>query len=165
MMTKMIKQLADELCHGRLALSLEGGYELEPLANSATASIVQLLDTAPASSSSSYGLEYKLESFDDTLHSIRPNRGAVASLRKVIECQQAHWQFASELTNDPDFRFELPEEWRATHSISTRTRRTSGKSVVVKGYWNQSHPYPSLFLYRPTHVQIYTFPLTQSILL
>ncbi|KAI7875704.1 hypothetical protein K492DRAFT_173140 [Lichtheimia hyalospora FSU 10163] len=134
MMTKMIKQLADELCQGRLALSLEGGYELEPLANSATASIVQLLDTAPASSSSSYGLEYKLESFDDTLHSIRPNRGAVASFKKVIECQQAHWQFAPELTDDPDFRFELPEAWRAAHSISTRTRRTSGKSVVVKGY-------------------------------
>lgn len=130
MMTKMIKQLADEMCHGRLALSLEGGYELEPLANSATASIVQLLDTAPASS---YGLEYKLDSFHDTLHSIRPNRGAVASLRKVIECQQAHWHF-DDLTMDPEFRFELPEEWRAAHSISTRTRRTSGKSVVVKGY-------------------------------
>lgn len=130
MMTKMIKQLADEMCHGRLALSLEGGYELEPLANSATASIVQLLDTVPASS---HGLEYKLDSFDDTLHSIRPNRGAVASLRKVIECQQAHWHF-DDLTMDPEFRFELPEEWRAAHSISTRTRRTSGKSVVVKGY-------------------------------
>ncbi|KAI7872323.1 hypothetical protein BDF14DRAFT_1751991 [Spinellus fusiger] len=39
LMTKMINDLAKELCHGRLVLTLEGGYALQPLADSASATI------------------------------------------------------------------------------------------------------------------------------
>ncbi len=45
-MAKIIKELADELCVGRLALTLEGGYNLEALAASIKATFDVLLGTA-----------------------------------------------------------------------------------------------------------------------
>ena len=42
-MTETIKGLADELCGGRLALTLEGGYELNALAASVKATFDVLL--------------------------------------------------------------------------------------------------------------------------
>jgi acetoin utilization deacetylase AcuC-like enzyme len=45
-MTGIIKGLADELCQGRLALTLEGGYNLEALAGSVKATFDVLMDNA-----------------------------------------------------------------------------------------------------------------------
>jgi len=42
-MVKVIKGLADELCNGRLVLSLEGGYNLRVLAASVKATFDMLL--------------------------------------------------------------------------------------------------------------------------
>jgi acetoin utilization deacetylase AcuC-like enzyme len=42
-MVRFIKQLADELCQGRLVLTLEGGYHLEALSTSIKATFDMLL--------------------------------------------------------------------------------------------------------------------------
>jgi len=42
-MVKTIKSLADELCHGRMVFSLEGGYHLAALAGSVKATFEVLL--------------------------------------------------------------------------------------------------------------------------
>lgn len=46
-MTRSLTRLADELCGGRLALSLEGGYDLEALASSVTAVVMALAGAEP----------------------------------------------------------------------------------------------------------------------
>jgi acetoin utilization deacetylase AcuC-like enzyme len=40
---RTLKQLADELCHGRLAFALEGGYDLQVLAQGVLATFALLL--------------------------------------------------------------------------------------------------------------------------
>ncbi len=45
-MVKIIKELADELCSGRLVFSLEGGYHLQALAYSVKATFDVLLGNA-----------------------------------------------------------------------------------------------------------------------
>jgi acetoin utilization deacetylase AcuC-like enzyme len=42
-LTRTVKELAEELCHGRLLLVLEGGYHLQSLANGVLAGLVELL--------------------------------------------------------------------------------------------------------------------------
>ena len=42
-MVSIINGLADELCHGRLVITLEGGYDLEALAASVKATFEVLL--------------------------------------------------------------------------------------------------------------------------
>ncbi|KAI9277149.1 hypothetical protein BDA99DRAFT_409529, partial [Phascolomyces articulosus] len=110
LMTKMVKELAEELCDGRLALVLEGGYELEPLANSAAASVIQLSDIPDQS----------IPSFQGTLTSIKPNRGASASFHQVMECQRAFWDLPELPT---DYRFLLPQDWKTINNISSRIPR------------------------------------------
>ncbi|KAG2224058.1 hypothetical protein INT45_004939 [Circinella minor] len=136
LMTKMVKELAEELCDGRLALVLEGGYELEPLAESATASIIQLCDIPNKS----------ISSYQGTLTSIKPNRGASTSFHQVIEHQRQHWDLPELPT---DFRFLLPQEWKTVNSISSRlprrqqqqqqsqlytTATNNNKQPVIHGY-------------------------------
>lgn len=122
-MTSLVRELADEVCGGRLVLSLEGGYALQPLANSAVATMVQLLppDTPAAD------LQY-----DHTLQSIKPNAAAVASLRHVASIQSRYWNLDPALLAD-DYRFYLPAEWKAQNSISTRPRRDKRQRIAPKG--------------------------------
>jgi acetoin utilization deacetylase AcuC-like enzyme len=42
-LTSVLKELADELCEGRLVLTLEGGYDLQALSNSVAATLQTLL--------------------------------------------------------------------------------------------------------------------------
>ncbi|KAI9492171.1 hypothetical protein BDB00DRAFT_765822, partial [Zychaea mexicana] len=128
MLTKLTKDLAEEICGGRLVLSLEGGYELEPLANSAAASVAQLL---PAELVPDVQLKY-----EGSIRSVKPNHGAVQSLRTVAEIQRKYWKLSDEFTDDPTFRFMLPAEWRAKDSISIRPKRTVKpiKTTAVEGY-------------------------------
>lgn len=124
----MVKDLADEICEGRLVLTLEGGYELQPLANSCAASVAQLFlpNTLP---------DQQITSFKRTLNAIKPNTGAVDSFRDVLETQKEHWQFSDTVLSS-SFRFSLPNDWRATDSISTRPRRDKKpiKEPMVEGY-------------------------------
>ncbi|KAG0170944.1 Histone deacetylase [Apophysomyces sp. BC1015] len=127
LMTKMVKDLAEELCQGRLVLSLEGGYELQPLANSAAASMTQLL---PADELPEPPLELV-----NSLNAIKPNQGAVQSLKDVVKIQQQYWNLPTRILS-PSYRFHLPTEWRATDSITTRPRRDKRpmKTPAVEGY-------------------------------
>lgn len=115
LLTKMTKELAEQVCDGRLVLSLEGGYELEPLAKSVAASVAQLL---PAPLVPEDQLEY-----EESLNTIKPNRGAVDSLKRVANVQRHYWDLPEEFTS-PEFRFMLPEEWRARDNFATRPRRS-----------------------------------------
>ncbi|KAI8393322.1 uncharacterized protein BYT42DRAFT_550653 [Radiomyces spectabilis] len=127
LMTKMVNDLANEICDGRLVLSLEGGYELQPLANSAAASVAQLLpqDLVPH-----MALDYKW-----SLNAIKPNQSAVQSLRLVADIQKRYWNLPDRMFG-PNFRFQLPSEWRARDSISTRPKREKRpmKIPIVEGY-------------------------------
>jgi hypothetical protein len=124
----MVKDLADEICEGRLILTLEGGYELQPLANSCAASVAQLFlpNTLP---------EQQITSYKRTLNAIKPNTGAVDSFRDILNTQKEHWTF-SESVLSSSFRFNLPNDWRATDSFSTRPRRDKKpvKEPTVEGY-------------------------------
>ncbi|KAI9263367.1 hypothetical protein BDA99DRAFT_438362 [Phascolomyces articulosus] len=128
LLTKLTKELAEEMCHGRLVLSLEGGYELEPLATSAAACVAQLL---PAELVPEAQLKY-----EGCLRSIKPNLGAIQSLYTVANIQRKYWSSLSNELVDPDFRFLLPQEWRAKDSISIRPKRTVKpiKGTAVQGY-------------------------------
>lgn len=92
-----------------------GGYELEPLAKSVAASVAQLL---PAPLVPEDQLEY-----EESLNTIKPNRGAVDSLKRVANVQRHYWDLPEEFTS-PEFRFMLPEEWRARDNFATRPRRS-----------------------------------------
>lgn len=104
-----------------MILSLEGGYEFEPLALSATACLEELLPhsllpaTAPTRA-------FPFASFQGTLNSVKPNAMAVSSLHQVLKYQQKYWNFPAEVLN-PSFRFQLPAEWKASNSLATRPRR------------------------------------------
>ncbi|KAI9357707.1 hypothetical protein BD770DRAFT_419935 [Pilaira anomala] len=128
LLTKMVKDLADEVCDGRLVLTLEGGYELQPLAATCAASAAQLFlpNTVP---------DQQITTFKHTLNAIKPNIGAVESFRKVVQIQKAYWKFPDTVTSS-NFRFTLPTDWRATDSISTRPRRDKKpvKIPLVEGY-------------------------------
>lgn len=144
-MTKMVKDLADEVCDGRLVLTLEGiihiylfvmgtkniclgGYELQPLANTCAASAAQLFlpNTVP---------DQQIPTLKRSLNAIKPNVGAVESLRQVISMQKDFWKFSDQVVS-PNFKFWLPTDWRATDSISTRPRRDKKpvKIPIVEGY-------------------------------
>lgn len=147
----MTKDLAEEICEGRLVMSLEGkkdkvsacpsmvtkyffrgticigGYELEPLANSAAACVEQLI---PAQLVPDAQLTY-----ENSLGSIKPNRGAVQSLRQVVEIQREYWNLPEELSS-PEYRFMLPAEWKANMSVTIRPKRTTRPvlTTAVEGY-------------------------------
>ncbi|KAF9977997.1 Histone deacetylase [Actinomortierella ambigua] len=116
-MTRLVQTLAG----GRVILSLEGGYEFEPLATSAAACLEELLphsllpSTAPTRA-------FPYASFHGTLNSVKPNAMAVSSLHQVLKYQQKYWKFPPEVLN-PNFRFHLPAEWKASNSLATRPRR------------------------------------------
>ncbi|KAG0175111.1 Histone deacetylase 4 [Apophysomyces sp. BC1034] len=125
LMTRMVKDLAEELCDGRLVLTLEGGYALEPLADAAAASVAQLLPaevTPPLQ-------------FAQSLNAIKLNQGAVESLRQVAEIHSKYWELPSHLLSS-SFRFHLPAEWRARDGLSTRPRRDkkARNVLVAEGY-------------------------------
>lgn len=124
LMTKIVCDLAKELCEDRLVLSLEGGYELQSLANSATASIIQLL---------SNNTIYK-----HSLNGIKPNLGAIESFRTIVDIQKKYWNL---LPTQPNFKFQLPSDWKARDSISTRPKRdkrrpstSTSSTTAVEGY-------------------------------
>ncbi|KAI9318515.1 hypothetical protein BX666DRAFT_2120365 [Dichotomocladium elegans] len=127
MLTKMTKELAEEVCDGRLVLSLEGGYELQPLATSVAACVAQLLSPVLVPD---VQINYK-----GSLNTIKPNRGAAISLRRVAEIQRTYWKLPEELV-DPNYRFLLPADWRAKDSISTRPKRSAkpANPSIVEGY-------------------------------
>ncbi|KAF9932329.1 Histone deacetylase 4 [Linnemannia zychae] len=117
----ILTRLVQTLAGGRVILSLEGGYEFEPLALSATACLEELLPhsllpaTAPTRA-------FPYASFQGTLNSVKPNAMAVSSLHQVLKYQQKYWNFPAEVLN-PNFRFQLPVEWKASNSLATRPRR------------------------------------------
>ncbi|ORZ23811.1 hypothetical protein BCR41DRAFT_333802 [Lobosporangium transversale] len=117
----MLTRLVQTLAGGRVILSLEGGYEFEPLALSATACLEELLPHSllPATASTR---AFPFASFQGTLNSVKPNSMAVSSLHQVLKYQQKYWKFPPEVLN-PSFRFQLPAEWKASNSLATRPRR------------------------------------------
>ncbi|KAL0096184.1 hypothetical protein J3Q64DRAFT_1706626 [Phycomyces blakesleeanus] len=126
LITKMVNDLAKEVCQGRLVLTLEGGYALEPLANSAAASVAQLLEADTG--------QNRILSYTESLHTTKPNLGAQQSFRQVVNIQKDYWDLPDYLFK-PNYRFHLPSLWRATHSITHRPRRNrQPKLEVLESY-------------------------------
>ncbi|KAG0001274.1 Histone deacetylase 5 [Modicella reniformis] len=130
----ILTRLVQTLAGGRVVLSLEGGYEFEPLALSATACLEELLPHSllPATAATR---AFPYASFHGTLNSVKPNAMAVSSLHQVLKYQQKYWKFPPEVLN-PSFRFHLPAEWKASNSLATRPRRertTRRKGPVLDG--------------------------------
>ncbi|KAI8646771.1 hypothetical protein BD408DRAFT_336197, partial [Parasitella parasitica] len=128
LLTKMVKDLAEDLCHGRLVLTLEGGYELQPLASSCAASVAQLLlpGTLP---------DQQIVSFLESLDNTRPNRDAIGTFQSVLAQQKKYWRFPDDMF-DSEFTFSLPDDWRASVGMATRPRRDKKtvKIPLVDGY-------------------------------
>ena len=111
LMTKMVKTLAENLCHGRLVLALEG---------ESSSSRLKLLYSQPSLCYISiFALAAVRRFYSYVIFSvaIKPNTAAVVSLQVVVQCQRAYWNPREEVCS-PLFRFHLPFEWRAQNSIS-----------------------------------------------
>ncbi|KAG0046497.1 Histone deacetylase 4 [Gryganskiella cystojenkinii] len=117
----ILTRLVQTLAGGRVILSLEGGYEFEPLALSAAACLEELLPHSLLPATSPIRA-FPYASFQGTLNSVKPNAMAVSSLHQVLKYQQKYWKFPAEVLN-PSFRFQLPAEWKASNSLATRPRR------------------------------------------
>lgn len=61
--------------------------------------------------------------------------GAVESFAQVAFIQKKYWNLSDAICS-PSFKFNLPSDWRATDSISTRPKRDKKpiKVPVVEGY-------------------------------
>jgi len=122
-MTRLTTQLAG----GRVILALEGGYELAPLANSATACLDQLLVASRAHPPPMEG----------ALKTLRPCVTAQECLATVWGVQRDHWACLREGSNPLETGWVMPKEWKrgksregnggvfGMHSAERRKRRLS----------------------------------------
>jgi hypothetical protein len=98
MMTYLVTQLAN----GRVILALEGGYELAPLANSATACLEQLLAAS----------ELNPPPMEPVLRTLKPCVTAQECLAKVWGVQRDYWQCLQMGESPLQKGWVLPREWR-----------------------------------------------------
>jgi len=122
----MMTRLTTQLAGGRVILALEGGYELAPLANSATACLDQLLIASRAHSP--------------------PMEGALRTLRPCVTAQEClavawgdHWASLREGLSPLETGWVMPKEWKrgksgggnggvfGTPSAERRKRRLSSE--------------------------------------
>ena len=98
----MMTHLATRLAHGRVIMVLEGGYELAPLANCATACLDQLLAASRPNQPVVEGM----------LRTLKPCFTAQECLAKVWGVQRDYWRCLSECENPLAKGWTLPREWK-----------------------------------------------------
>ena len=125
----MMTRLTTHLAGGRVILSLEGGYELAPLANSATACLDQLLIASRAHPPPMEG----------ALRTLRPCATAQECLAAVWGVQKDHWACLREGLSPLEMGWVMPKEWKkgkngggngvvfGTPSTERRKRRLSSE--------------------------------------
>lgn len=127
----MMTHLTTLLAHGRVILALEGGYELAPLANCATACLEQLL----AASSVGGG------TMEAGLRSLRPCVTAQECLTRVWGVQRDYWASLRE-RNPGEVGWVLPREWRRGKgngvegggAVGTPSAERRKRRLTLEGY-------------------------------
>jgi hypothetical protein len=126
MMTKLVTQLAQ----GRVILALEGGYELAPLANSATACLDQLLSASRPSPPPIEGM----------LRTLKPCATAQDCLAKVWGVQKDYWRCLREGQSPLEKGWTLPREWKrergngAENNFWTPSAEKRKRRLTSEGY-------------------------------
>ena len=125
MMTHLVTQLAN----GRVIMALEGGYELAPLANCATACLDTLLTASKPGPNHMEGL----------LRTLKPCQTAQDCLAKVWGVQREYWACLGE-RNPLESGWSLPREWKrgkgngvesVTNTPSAERRK---RRLTLEGY-------------------------------
>ena len=97
----MMTHLTTHLAHGRVILALEGGYELAPLANCASACLDQLLSASRPERTVMEGV----------LRTLKPCLTAQDCLTKVWGVQRDYWR-CLQGSNPAERGWGLPKEWK-----------------------------------------------------
>lgn len=123
-------KLATQFAHGRVILALEGGYELAPLANSATACLEQLLSASQPSPPPLEGM----------LRTLKPCATAQENLARVWGIQRDYWCCLREGPNPIEKGWTLPREWKrergnsADNNFGTPTVERRKRRLTSEGY-------------------------------
>jgi hypothetical protein len=126
MMTHLVTQLA----RGKVILALEGGYELAPLANCATACLDTLLTASRPGAQVTEGM----------LRSLKPCVTAQECLAKVWGVQRDYWQCLRDGPNPSDVAWALPKEWKRGRGngvdsvLSTPSAERRKRRLTLEGY-------------------------------
>lgn len=126
MMTHLVTQLA----RGKVILALEGGYELAPLANCATACLDTLLTASRPGAKVTEGM----------LRSLKPCVTAQECLAKVWGVQRDYWQCLRDGQNPAEVGWALPKEWKRGRGngvesvLSTPSAERRKRRLTLEGY-------------------------------
>jgi histone deacetylase 4/5 len=125
----MMTYLTTQLAQGHVILALEGGYELAPLANCASACLDQLL-------SSSRPEKTRLEG---VLRTSKPCVTAQEGLAKAWGVQRDYWR-CLRVAGDPGERgWGLPKEWKRGKGVGesvvgTPVGERRKRRLTIEGY-------------------------------
>jgi len=108
-------------------MALEGGYELAPLANCATACLDQLLSASKPGG----------RAMEGGLRSLKPCQTAQEDLARVWGVQRDHWRCLGE--NPAERGWSLPREWKRKANGSdslggTPTAERRKRRLTLEGY-------------------------------
>jgi len=126
----MMTRLTTQLARGRVILALEGGYELAPLANCATACLDQLLTASRPNPPVMEGI----------LRSLKPCVTAQECLSQVWGVQRDYWRCLREGGNPLDSGWSMPREWKRGRSnggengFGTPSSERRKRRLTLEGY-------------------------------
>ena len=127
----MMTRLTTQLARGRVILALEGGYELAPLANCATACLDQLLIASRPNPPAMEGI----------LRSLKPCVTAQECLSQVWGVQRDYWRCLREGANPLEGGWGVPREWKkgrngsgGENSFGTPSSERRKRRLTLEGY-------------------------------
>jgi Histone deacetylase domain len=125
----MMTYLATHLANGRVIMTLEGGYELAPLANCATACLDQLLAASKP----------RAQPMEGMLRTLKPCVTAQECLSRVWGVQRDYWHCLRG-ENPLEKGWALPKEWKrgrngGDNTIGTPNADRRKRRLTLEGYW------------------------------
>ena len=127
----MMTCLTTQLARGQVILALEGGYELAPLANCATACLDQLLIASRPNPPAMEGI----------LRSLKPCVTAQECLSQVWGIHRDYWKCLREGESPLEKGWSLPREWKRLrngdgreNSIGTPGLERRKRRLTLEGY-------------------------------
>ena len=127
----MMTCLTTQLARGQVILALEGGYELAPLANCATACLDQLLIASRPNPPAMEGM----------LRSLRPCVTAQECLSQVWGIQRDYWRCLREAENPLEAGWGVPREWKKRrngggegNNFGTPSSERRKRRLTLEGY-------------------------------
>jgi len=125
----LMTYLTTHLANGRVIMALEGGYELAPLANCATACLDQLLAASRPNPAPLEGM----------LRSLKPCVTAQDCLARVWGIQRDYWQCLREGPSPIEKGWALPREWRRKandpeNHFGTPSGERRKRRLTLEGY-------------------------------